>query len=185
MAFRRRSVGHAGFFTGWRKSGLINTVLIWTLTLILTALLFASAFALGKGWSSFLDNTTVPTDNCVEASRTNLILHVVLNAIATLALASSNFFMQVLCAPSREGVDAAHRKGRSLEIGVQSVKNLRHLSWSKIFAWLLLGATSVPLHLFVNACVAESRASTSFQLIVAADAFWTALRLRPQALDMR
>jgi hypothetical protein len=45
------------------------------------------------------------------------------------------------------------------------------MSWPKIIAWGLLGASSVPLHLFVNACVTEARASTNFQLIVAADKF--------------
>ena len=159
------------FFTGWRKSGLINAILIWILTLLLTALLFTSAFRLGDGWSSFLDNTKVPTGNCEEASHTNLALHVILNAVATLALASSNFFMQVFCAPSRDNIDKAHQKGRCLEIGVQSVKNLRYLSAPRIVSWLLLGATSVPLHLFINASVTETRATTDFQVVLAADDF--------------
>ncbi|KAH7116600.1 hypothetical protein B0J13DRAFT_630231 [Dactylonectria estremocensis] len=100
-----------------------------------------------------------------------MILHVGLNAIAALALASSNLFMQLLCSPTRANVDEAHRRGHSLEIGVQSIKNLWFLSAPKIVLWLMLGASSVPLHLFFNASVTESKASTDFQVIIASESF--------------
>ncbi|KAH6973975.1 hypothetical protein EDB80DRAFT_831233, partial [Ilyonectria destructans] len=156
-------------FSGWRKSGLINTILIWIFSIILVALLFTSAFRLGSGWPSVVGTTVYFTGHCPTASRTNIILHIALNAIATLVLASSNFFMQVLCSPTRENIDKAHSRAHCLEIGVQSVKNLRFISVSKLVLWLLLGASSVPLHLFFNGVITESKASTNFALIVASE----------------
>jgi hypothetical protein len=64
----------------------------------------------------------------------------------------------------------AHRRVHCLEIGVQSVKNLGFISTPLLHFWLMLGAASVPLHLFFNGVVTKS-ASTNFTLIVASESF--------------
>lgn len=55
--------------------------------------------------------------------------------------------MQCLVAPSRAEVDKAHSKGTYLDIAVPSVRNLRLISKYKVFLWLVLAVSSVPLHL--------------------------------------
>lgn len=159
------------FFAGWRQAGFVNTVLIWIMATLVVTLLFCSAWRLGSGWSSIVDTTIFFTGDCSKASRANIAAHVALNTVATLVLASSNFFMQVLCSPTREDVDGAHRKNHFLEIGVQSVKNLWFIPRVKVALWLILAATSVPLHLLFNSCLTESRASTDMQLIVGSEVF--------------
>lgn len=55
--------------------------------------------------------------------------------------------MQCLSAPTREEVDEAHAKGKWLDIGVSSVRNLTSIPKSRLGMWVGLGLTSLPLHL--------------------------------------
>ena len=160
--------GH-GANSGWRKAGILNTVSIWTLSIILFALLVASVSHAEAGNFSSFQTTLIFNGDCHTASVTNAVLHLFINALATLILASSNFFMQVLSAPTRTNVDKAHARARYLDIGVQSVKNVCHVGFWKLAMWVLLALSSVPLHLFFNSCVSESVASTDFVFAVASE----------------
>lgn len=55
--------------------------------------------------------------------------------------------MQCLSAPTRKEVDKAHAKGKWLDIGVPSVRNLTNIAKPRVGMWLGLGLTSLPLHL--------------------------------------
>lgn len=79
--------------------------------------------------------------------------------------------MQILLAPTRHDIDKAHARSRFAEVGVQSFRNLRIVRLSNGFVWVLLAATSIPLHLVFNSCVLESRGSTKFLMVVASEGF--------------
>ncbi|KAJ2900631.1 hypothetical protein MKZ38_002290 [Zalerion maritima] len=172
---RRRQRGH--LFSGWRKAGVINTVLIWLLTIALLASLITSIAGFRNAdvpiSVSSLGISTIYTGSCGRSSDVNISVHVVINAIGTLILASSNFFMQVLTAPTRENVDAGHARGDFLEIGVQSLRNLTRRAFPKLKAlfWVVLSLSSVPFHLFLNASVYTVNVSTENYLIMASEAF--------------
>ncbi|KAI3324618.1 hypothetical protein HD806DRAFT_521724 [Xylariaceae sp. AK1471] len=89
-----------------------------------------------------------------------------------LALSSSNFFMQVLNAPSREELDTAHAKGNWLEIGVSSMRNAFKVSRFKTLCWLGLSVTSIPIHLLFNSVIfgTEYRGS-NFTVTIATEEF--------------
>lgn len=55
--------------------------------------------------------------------------------------------MQCLSAPTRKEVDEAHAKGKWLDIGVPSVRNLTSIPKLRLGMWVGLGLTSLPLHL--------------------------------------
>ena len=55
--------------------------------------------------------------------------------------------MQCLTAPTRTDIDEAHAKGRRLDIGILSVRNLGSIGVKRVLLWSLLGLSSVPLHL--------------------------------------
>ena len=74
-------------------------------------------------------------------------IHVVINVFSTAILAASNYCMQCLAAPTRAEVDRAHAKGRYLDVGVQSVRNLWFISKWRVSIWCILALTSVPVHL--------------------------------------
>ncbi|RGP81471.1 hypothetical protein FLONG3_409 [Fusarium longipes] len=98
----------------------------------------------------------------------NLWIHLAINVIGTGILASSNFFMQSLVAPTRAEVDAAHASGYWLEIGIQSIRNFRFIKWQKIVYWSLFGLTSVPIHLVFNGAVLESKGTNAALVILGA-----------------
>lgn len=85
--------------------------------------------------------------DCSRNETIGTCIHLLINTASTLLLSGSNYTMQVLSAPTRRETDKAHCTGRWLDIGVQSVRNLRYISYRRMLLWLLLAFSSVPLHL--------------------------------------
>lgn len=103
----------------------------------------------------------------------NLFLHLLFNIISTLVIALSNFFMQVLNAPTREEVDCADAKKRWLEIGVPSIRNAFHVSKFKTLSWMLFNFSSIPIHILFNSTNYESDYQGSqWRLTLASEAFF-------------
>lgn len=90
---------------------------------------------------------TVYTGSCDTAASISTWIHLAINILSSLLLAASNGAMQVLAAPSRSEVDAAHARRRWLDIGVQSWRNLGNITFARRLIWILLAVTTVPLHL--------------------------------------
>ncbi|KAF5491521.1 hypothetical protein CGCS363_v011189 [Colletotrichum siamense] len=102
----------------------------------------------------------------------NTLLHLLINALSTVVLASSNFFMQVLNAPSRREVDAVHARGKWLDIGIPSWRNAFYLSRFKLAAWISLCLTSIPIHMLFNSSVFQMTSRFGdFGLYVASESF--------------
>jgi hypothetical protein len=91
--------------------------------------------------------STVAIGNTGYTTRISTVLHVLINALSTVLLTTSNYAMQILCAPTRKELDRVHRDGKWMEIGLISIHNLRHINKSRAILWFLLAASSVPLHL--------------------------------------
>ncbi|KAF5623265.1 uncharacterized protein FTJAE_10650 [Fusarium tjaetaba] len=164
-------------FSGWKLTAVYLTILVSTLTTLLFVTLFVSLFALkrddgddavtsGRDAGDALGQSVLYKGNCDTTAKANLWIHLLINIVSTGILASSNFFMQGLVAPTRAEVDAAHRSGHWLEIGVQSLKNFRFLGWRKILFWSLFSMSSVPLHLVFNGCVLESKGTNGFTVMI-------------------
>ena len=166
MSGSRRFPGH-----GWRGSAVLLSILSASTTVLLTILLFLSVFKLGSGSSSFSGTSLLFSGECSQASRLTTLLHLAINIIASIILASSNFFMQVLVAPTRKDVDKAHARGRWLEIGVQSWRNIRFLPAANTIFWLILAFTTIPLHLIFNSTVIETKGSTNFLFVISTESF--------------
>ncbi|GKU08207.1 hypothetical protein FLAG1_08581 [Fusarium langsethiae] len=162
-------------YSGWKRTAVYLTSLVATLTTFLVVMLFVSLFALerdddsraeGSNRGDALGQSILHRGNCDITAKANLWIHLAINIIGTGVLASSNFFMQSLVAPTRKEVDAAHKTGQWLEIGVQSLKNVRFLNWRKALFWSLFSLSSVPLHLVFNGCVLESKGTNGFTLFL-------------------
>jgi hypothetical protein len=166
-----KSAWRFAVMSGWQNTALCLTVLIAVLTTILLICLMISLFGLGTSSASILRTTLLFQGNCGASSNYNLWIHLAINIISSGVLASSNFFMQVMVAPTREDVNKAHARGKWVEIGVQSWRNLFHVPARNGIFWVLLAISSVPLHLVFNSCVLESRASTDFVIVVASESF--------------
>lgn len=83
--------------------------------------------------------------DCATIKRAVTWAHVVINVLGTVLLGASNLTLQLLVAPTRKEVDAAHAKGTWLDIGVPSLRNLRHIGRLRAMLWGLLAITSIPI----------------------------------------
>ncbi|KAF2136591.1 uncharacterized protein K452DRAFT_237208, partial [Aplosporella prunicola CBS 121167] len=123
--------------------------------------------------------------NCVTAQRLNTAIHLTINVLSTLLLGASNYAMQCLCAPTRSEIEAVHQKGRWMDIGVQSIRNLKSLHPFKLCLWICLGISSVPLHLFYNSMFYQSTLNHNYDLYFASEDWlnggWYASNLLPSS----
>lgn len=128
-------------FDGWRfgaSLGWLTCLLVLILNIILTI------------WGALrakANNGHIFEGSCDQAKRYNMGLHVMINVLSTLMLGASNYSMQCLSAPTRKDIDEAHCKGAWIDIGVQSLKNLGRTQRWKWVMWVLLGLSSLPIHL--------------------------------------
>ncbi|KAM0813070.1 putative DUF6536 domain-containing protein [Seiridium cardinale] len=154
---------------GWRRTGLVNIILVSLAAALLLGCFIASIV---RGSSSINIASIIVEDECSHTSKVNLLLHLAINIVSSGILASSNFYMQVLSAPSRKEIDHAHLLLRSLDIGIPSVKNIRFVSRFKQVCWLVLFLSSFPLHLLSNSAVFEtSYQGREWNMTMATEAF--------------
>lgn len=84
--------------------------------------------------------------DCAIVKRADALAHVLINVLSTLILGASNLTLQLLVAPTRKEVDEAHAKGKWLDIGVPSFRNLWSISRLRAILWSVLAVTSIPIH---------------------------------------
>lgn len=89
----------------------------------------------------------LPSTDHISAAQINTGAHVILNVLSSLFLGAGNYCMQVLVAPSEESIRSHHTDGKHLDIGVQSISNLRFAPKQQKVLWLALGTISLLLHL--------------------------------------
>ncbi|KAF2790980.1 hypothetical protein K505DRAFT_310397 [Melanomma pulvis-pyrius CBS 109.77] len=109
--------------------------------------------------------------NCKKAHQLDTGLHLLLNLLSTLLLSSSNYCMQCLSAPTRKELDEAHARGMWLDIGIPSIRNLMQINPRRTVLWLLLGFSSLPLHLFYNSAVFSSTSSNDYYAFSVSQSF--------------
>ncbi|KAI1290665.1 hypothetical protein F5Y03DRAFT_377894 [Xylaria venustula] len=154
--------------TGWRKSAKVNCLVLLFSSVVLTALSIA-ALARGSLKPIFIYGADCDSG---KVAAVNFALHLLINIGSTLVLASSNFFMQVLNAPTREEVDNAHSKFSWLGIGVLSFRNAFGVSTFKTWSYVSLLVSSVPIHLLFNSAVFEvDRRESNYHLTIATEKF--------------
>ena len=131
--------------SGWRfgvPTGFLIAVSVLMLNIILLILSVSQPGGYQSGGIAILARGSSTTISAISAA-----YHVLLNVLSTLLLGASNYTRQVLCSPTRTDVNCAHENGKSLDIGVFSFRNLRHISRRRLWLWCMLALSSLPLHL--------------------------------------
>ncbi|KAF5366669.1 hypothetical protein D9757_012752 [Collybiopsis confluens] len=105
--------------------------------------------------------------NCDMVDRYSIGIHLVINVLSTVLLGASNYIMQTLCAPTRDEVDRAHEKGIWLDIGIQSLRNLKYVSRLKRILWIALSLSSIPLHFFYNSSFFSTISAEEYMVVPA------------------
>jgi hypothetical protein len=128
---------------GW-KFGVIGWVVVVIMTLFINIGL--SVFV---GYYRGFDEGigTLLQGECSKITGYSIGAHLAINVLSTLLLSGSNYCMQCLSAPTRREINNAHKRGITLDIGIPSLRNLGALDPWKFLMWILLGISSLPLHL--------------------------------------
>ncbi|KAK7965137.1 hypothetical protein PG988_010141 [Apiospora saccharicola] len=161
-----------GSSMGWRQAAHVNCTILAAMSVTLLACTISALKHTHGAMRTYMFYEGTCAGDGSGAARVNLALHLVINVVSTAVLASSNFFMQVLNAPSRREVDKAHRRGTFLGIGVPSVRNAWHISRFKTWCWVVLLLSSVPIHLLFNSAVFQTdQRASDFHLTIASEDF--------------
>jgi hypothetical protein len=118
--------------------GLIGLILLMNLSLTIFAI---SRYGSDNGVGLIYEG------DCERVKGLDQWIHLLINLLGTGMLSASNYCMQLQAAPTRENLNKAHRNGRWLDIGVPSLRNLRHLDMRRRITWCILALSSVPIHL--------------------------------------
>ena len=108
---------------------------------------------------------TVYKGDCDKVKSLDRWLHLLINILGTALLSGSNFNMQCLSSPTRKEVEAAHKKGKWLDIGVPSIKNLLFISKKRVGLWWLLAISTLPLHILWNSVLFSTLQSNDYAVI--------------------
>lgn len=127
-------------FSGWRGGCLLASISAASVLLLNLIFTIWAAVTAGSGFSI----GTLYLGDCSTAGRANSWLHIAINIMATGLLSASNYTMQCLAAPTRTAIDASHKQGRHLDIGLPSLRNLRGFRRITLFSFLVL--STLPLH---------------------------------------
>lgn len=129
---------------GWRMGiffGICSSIFVLCCNII--ALVVAKRNGTSRG-----DGTLIlASGRAISMSRWNTALHLMINGFSTVLLAASNYTTQVLCSPTRSDIDRMHARGSWLDVGLLSLRNLRYLPRGRVALGLMLGISSLPLHL--------------------------------------
>ena len=148
--------------------GVVCCAVIAALVLIINVILTIWAVS-----SSGVQNGlgTLHNGSCKRTATLTFWAHLAINVLSTLLLGASNYSMQCLSSPTRKEIDIAHGKGVWLDIGVPSVRNLRHLSMARVSLWWLLAISSIPLHLLYNSAVFSTSCSNPYMAFLVSNEF--------------
>jgi len=138
----------------WRQKGFRRSVLLFSVAALI-AFIANLSFAVWATTSHEISEGigVIAERSCSETRKLNAGIHVLINTISTTLLAGSNYCMQCLSAPTRSQVDEAHKLRRWMDVGIHSVRNVlsptgnHRVSRRRVVLWLLLGLSSLPLHL--------------------------------------
>ena len=161
----RKVLYHYGLH-GWRVGSFAAATLA-LLSLLINVVLISWLASHGQGAGL----VEVFKGSCAKVQQIDIWTHLAINALSTFLLGGSNYCMQCLCAPTRKEVDRAHSRGKWLDIGVPSVRNLRRISGSRALLWWILGLSSVPLHLLFNSAFFKGLSTNNYDILVVSPAF--------------
>jgi hypothetical protein len=131
-------------FYGWRMGVFLGSCMS---AFVLCCNIIAVVVANSTGTMKQGNILDIMSGSVTAVSRWSTIFHLIMNLFSTMLLAASNYTMQVLCSPTRADIDNVHAKGLWLDVGLLSLRNLRYLPRGRVALGLVLGFSSIPLHL--------------------------------------
>jgi len=109
--------------------------------------------------------------SCANVKKSNIVLLIPINIVATLIISCSNYVMQCMSAPSRRDLDRAHNLGYHVHVGVSPARNNFHNGTIRQLSWWLIGATSIPVHLMLNSVVSVTPQTNNYLVTIVGPSF--------------
>ncbi|KAL8901925.1 MAG: hypothetical protein Q9207_004966 [Kuettlingeria erythrocarpa] len=172
------------FPRGWHFGTIgcaVTASLVFLINLIVT-IWAAAHYGIDNGIGTIQDGS------CQTTKTLSLWSHLAINVLGTALLSASSYCMQCLSAPTRPEIDRAHKQHVWVNIGVQSVRNLLHISRTRALLWLVLALSSIPLHLFYNSAIFSTLSAREYDILtispnLAAGKFFNVTAVPPDAVD--
>ena len=139
------SVWKPVWYTGWHTGVLACATCVFVVLFINIGLTIYAATK--PEYQGERDIRMLYEGSCDKSKTIGLWSHLVINALSTLLLSGSNYTQQCLAAPTRSEIDAVHARRRWMDIGVPSIRNLFRIKPERRILWIVIGFTSIPLHL--------------------------------------
>ncbi|KAM7218192.1 hypothetical protein V8F06_006483 [Rhypophila decipiens] len=148
---------------GWQGALKMLCVLSWVL--VIPNLVISSVLSARGGLQEWVPTTVmIKQGNCDDIGRDDLWIHLAMNIVTTVLMAATNFAMQAWTSPTRADVDRIHAQGKTVDIGVLSLRNI--LSGRIRLKRLLVGCfmliVALPLHLVFNSAVYRTVPSNGY-----------------------
>ncbi|KAK2755702.1 hypothetical protein FQN54_005852 [Arachnomyces sp. PD_36] len=163
------SAGHKHWWelSGWRVGAVFAASGVFFALLTNTAI----AIAIPAIYGLENDISTIYTGSCDQTGRMNTIIHLGINLLSTLLLSASNYCMQCLSAPTRANIEKSHRNGKWLDIGAPSIRNIQAIGATKTTLWMILGLSSIPLHLLYNSVFFSAISTNTYTIVWVTEGF--------------
>lgn len=133
----------------WRTWKGHRQVILWSCFVAVSSICLINFSLATWAWAHFGTTSDGVVElyrgDCAIIKRADVGAHIVINVLGMVLLCASNLTLQLLVAPTRKEVDAAHAKGTWLDIGIPSLRNLRGITRSRAILWSLLAVTSIPI----------------------------------------
>lgn len=160
----RRAEGPAN----WRSRAVL--LLLWAIIVLLAfvACVVISAARGGKHGTGDLD---LYSGKCSHAKNAHRGLQAALAVIALSLSICFEFFLRLACAPTVADLRRAHRNGRSLDIGIHSLRNMRYISSSRRLLWLFLLLSAISLQVLLHSTTFVISSQTAYSQFIVGQNF--------------
>lgn len=136
-------------------------------------LVMITCFTVSSSRGGPVGTTELFSGECSHAVNINRVLQAVLALLAIGISVSSDFFMRLASSPTVDDLRQAHSQGRSLDIAVHSLQNVRYISHWRRLGWTTLVLLAVPIQLFSHSIAFISFSSTGYSRLLVSEAFTT------------
>lgn len=136
-------------------------------------LVMFACFTISATHRGVVGTTELFSGRCGHAVNINKVLQAVLALLSIGISVSFDFFMRLASSPTVDDLREAHSQGRSLDIAVHSLRNVRQISHWRTFGWITLISLAVPVQLFSHSIAFIAFSTTGYSRFVVSEAFTT------------
>ncbi|PHH88532.1 hypothetical protein CDD83_7424 [Cordyceps sp. RAO-2017] len=154
----------------WRRKPIL--FLTW-ITTVLVAFFLCFALVATRWGISGRPVAQLYMGDCSHAKNVSSGMQAILSVVSISLTVCFDFFLRLVSSPTVSDLRRAHHDGRSLDIGTQSLRNLRHISPKRRLCWGLLLCTSVPIQLLLHSTTYMIFTRTEFSRFIVSPDFVT------------